>query len=299
MHSAIILGVNGYLGCHLSNSLVAQGCKVYGFGRSRAKNINLSPSVNYFGVDIFSLDFENIIAKLDAEVIFDFTYIVPPNNFCEISSMQISLDKYAHLVSKVFTGRHIIFTSSGGTVYGFSEENIQEERRVSPKLPYAICKVEQEKIIQTSEASYDILRLTNPYGGLQKVKNGIGFIAQTIHCARQRREMLFTVPQETKRDYIHIDDVVEIYSKFGLEKINLGVTNISTGKATRLIDIVDLVYSHFGMNYKDYLATTNNVKDGFSLINSLCNKKLINITGKKKFNSIEEGLSAVLNSNMG
>jgi len=122
--------------------------------------------------------------------------------------------------------KKIIFFSSGGAIYS------------NPKSEYAQANLETEKIIKGSGLDYVILRLSNVYGPRQWEE---GIIPQII-----KGNPVIKGDGEQKRDFIYIDDVVEVSI---LAKDAHGTYDIGSGKLYSINEIIKMVEIKIKPNY--------------------------------------------------
>lgn len=108
---------------------------------------------------------------------------------------------------------HLIFFSSGGTVYGNSAIfPITEESPIGPLSYHGAGKAAQEvlcKSLSTLGHAVTVLRPSNAYGPGQTLRQGFGLIRTLLEHARQGSTLEIWGDGENVRDYIYIADVVE------------------------------------------------------------------------------------------
>jgi len=142
--------------------------------------------------------------------------------------------------------RKVIFMSSGGTVYGNTEDApILETHSTNPTCSYGIIKLTIEKYMRLFHQLYDLntcsVRLANPYGRYQRGDINQGVIAVFCH------KMLNGIPFEiwgdgsVRRDFIYIDDVVQALLKIINTDEYIGEINIGSGNAVSIKEIVACV----------------------------------------------------------
>jgi UDP-glucose 4-epimerase len=108
---------------------------------------------------------------------------------------------------------HIIFFSSGGTVYDASLPRIPstEFDRTAPVSSYAIQKLAAEQFLSEICARTGIrgtvFRLSNPYGTPLDLNRSQGVIGIAISCALEEKPFTLFGSAKAVRDYIHMDDV--------------------------------------------------------------------------------------------
>ncbi len=108
---------------------------------------------------------------------------------------------------------HLIFFSSGGTIYGDPQRlPVHENDTTRPLSYHGAGKLAQEAVLHAFRAcghAVTVLRPSNVYGPGQQLKNGFGLIRTLLEHAR--RDTTFEVwgDGESVRDYIYIDDLIE------------------------------------------------------------------------------------------
>lgn len=128
---------------------------------------------------------------------------------------------------------HVVFLSSGGTVYGVPDRvPVSEDQPTRPISNYGICKLAIELFLQSRHRfgalNCSILRLSNPYGPGQLHRRGHGLIPTLLDCAFDDREFVLIGDGSMIRDYVYIDDVaaaIEAATEFAAgtgEPINVG-----------------------------------------------------------------------------
>ncbi len=138
------------------------------------------------------------------------------------------------LVNARQTGvKKIIFSSSGGTVYGECTRPATESFPEVPLSPYGVAKLASEKYIQAFAAlhglKYTIFRYSNVYGPRQDPHGEAGVVA--IFAQRLlagERVTIFGKGAQT-RDFVFVGDVARA-NVLGLTKATNQIINIGTAK---------------------------------------------------------------------
>ena len=142
--------------------------------------------------------------------------------------------------ARVGEARRVVFTSTGGAIYGEGEGQelpLAEDAPLAPEAPYGQSKFAAEGYLALYyERLYGLsgvsLRLGNVYGPRQDPLGEAGVIA--IFCGRLRAGQRPTVFGDGKqtRDYIYVGDVVAAaLAAAGSEAA--GPLNVGTGRETR------------------------------------------------------------------
>lgn len=128
---------------------------------------------------------------------------------------------------------HLIFFSSGGTVYGNpSTLPIAEHAPLLPLSNYGLAKVAQEDMCNSLRSlghAVTILRPSNAYGPNQFTKGGFGLIPTILQHARMGTTLQIWGDGENLRDYIYIDDLVEAAIQTIHRPDDAGTYNVGSG----------------------------------------------------------------------
>lgn len=241
-----VLGGSGFIGQHLCLRLIAEGCSVSAFSQKNRPNI---PDVDWYFGDIGDI---NAIAPAlaGADIVY---YLVSTSN-----PVLADLDKLADLNTNLrpllqildlccrMSIRRIVFSSSGGTVYGqASKPPFSETALPEPISSYGIVKLAMERYLlmhnQTEQMQNVVLRIANPYGPLQSGKMQQGVIATLIQKALSEQTMQIWGDGSIIRDYIFIDDVVEALVISGGHEYADGIFNIGSGIGRNLNSVIDII----------------------------------------------------------
>ncbi|HEY8908557.1 MAG TPA: NAD-dependent epimerase/dehydratase family protein [Rhodoferax sp.] len=128
---------------------------------------------------------------------------------------------------------HLIFFSSGGTVYGNPATfPVTEDSPLTPLSYHGAGKVAQEvlcKTLTTLGHAVTVLRPSNAYGPGQTLRHGFGLIRTMLQHAQAGSRLEIWGDGENVRDYIYIDDVVEATLRLiGLPE-DCGTYNLGSG----------------------------------------------------------------------
>lgn len=150
-------------------------------------------------------------------------------------------------VARATGAGRVVFTSTGGAVYGEGEGQelpLGEDAPVAPMAPYGQSKFAGEGYLALYERLYGLssvsLRLGNVYGPRQDPLGEAGVIA--IFCGRLlagERPTVYGDGGQT-RDYIHVDDVVAAALAAAESSIS-GPINIGTGRETDVLELIRLL----------------------------------------------------------
>jgi len=128
---------------------------------------------------------------------------------------------------------HLIFFSSGGTVYGNPARlPVTEDSPIAPLSHHGAGKAAQEAMCQSLRAqghAVTILRPSNAYGPGQTLRHGFGLIRTMLEHVRLGTPQEIWGDGENVRDFIYIDDVVEVTLRLIKLRQDSGTYNLGSG----------------------------------------------------------------------
>ncbi len=304
----VIIGHTGYIGSLLSYKL-SQRDNGLTLGISRntissgiqSKNLNLFE----FSCDIFKneIDLKNI--QLKNPIVYLNAHNFQPNFLNKKESLSkiylSNIDCYKILIKnlKKLSPQKIIFLSSSGSLYGNTNKNnpSNENSILNPVSNYGMSKFILENLLNnfTKECfiPLTICRVSTIYGNSPSKKK-FGFINHLISCA-QTNKVPFIYGENTYRDYLHLEDLVEIIINISDMDLKDEIYNISSGCSYSCLQIYEIVKQ----NLKIYGNKLRNYEDkGLRLGENdkifISSMKLRNeIKWIPKFN-IEEGIKKII-----
>jgi len=245
MKNVLVLGANGFIGRHLINNLMLKA-NVVGYDRMLPNNHVTYPFIQ----GDFSVEekFEELLSSFQIDTIYHLISSTVPcvgttHAALEIEENVMPTVKLLEAMKNAGTKR-IVFSSSGGTVYG--ELRGYPHKTTDPVKPicsYGLQKVIIEQYLDLYGQLYDmrciVARISNPYGvlSLQNRKQGVIPILLSKLFLRES----ITIYGETVRDYIHISDVVESLTLLGKYEKEKRIFNIATGTSTSLQALLQML----------------------------------------------------------
>lgn len=145
--------------------------------------------------------------------------------------------------------RRVVFSSSGGTVYGAPAElPVRERAPTDPLSAYGVSKLAIEKYLAICPGVEGIsLRVANPYGGFQLRGATVGVIARYLLAVRRGESLEVWGDGSVVRDYIAIDDVARAFAAAvsGCD-VAPGAYNVGSGIGASIADIIELIFRASG-----------------------------------------------------
>ncbi len=237
----LVVGAAGFIGQHLVRSWTDDGISVCAIvNQARAE---FDPRVRTLGTEA---SFSTLLADCDA-VVWLASGTTPAssagNPLLELGSNLVPLLGLLHAL-QASPHCHLIYVSSGGTLYGDVDHPAEESLAPHPRSYYAAGKASAEHFVEAYCQQYagraTILRPSNVYGPGQTLHGGFGVVPAAMTCLRDGKPMLLWGDGNSLRDYLYIDDFVSACSKALQVPPNAGMRayNICSGEGTSLNDLL-------------------------------------------------------------
>ena len=173
-----------------------------------------------------------------------------------------------------------IIYSSTAAVYGDNKCSVETDE-LKPSSLHASLKASNEKLIEKfcvdNKIDYTIVRLFNMYGG----NDEFSIISKILLAIRKNKELTIINNGNSIRDFIHVQDVADIYVKL-IDIKNVKVLNIGTGIGKSVKNIIKS-FKKYDANISAKYIFLNEIKTSTANIEIL--SKLLN---KKSFIQIED-----------
>ncbi|MDD5328822.1 MAG: NAD-dependent epimerase/dehydratase family protein [Sulfuricella sp.] len=220
----LLFGGTGFIGSALAQRLCREGCKVHILGRHNADQLAyLLPQCG----TVVHLASATTPGSSSGHPGLEL------NNFAPTLRL---LEAMQHRPET-----HLIFFSSGGTVYGNPDRlPVPESAPLAPLSYHGAGKVALETLLQVfrRERAVTILRPANAYGPAQTLRAGFGLIRAMLEHARRGTTLEIWGDGENVRDFVYVDDVVEACTRFIDLPADSGTYNIGSGRGYTLKEAV-------------------------------------------------------------
>ena len=255
----LITGGAGFIGSHIVDAMLEAGWAVRILDPNCIGNPNLAHVASQ--VELIDSDFGNQtvaeVALKGVDALLHYASTTTPisansNEIYDVESNLLNTLSLFHSAIKCGVSR-LIFSSSGGTVYGpASEIPISEGHPCQPISSHAIVKRAIESYIQLLSREhglkYTILRYANPYGPRQKPDGAQGVIAVFAGKIMARQPIDVWGDGSVIRDYIFIDDLVRAtMMALNSDQAVNEIFNIGSGVGLSIREIISLVEAITGI----------------------------------------------------
>ena len=249
----LLIGGGGFLGLNLAKALSAAGHQIH-IADLHTQSVALLKGVQ--GIHgVYPLDGANIQGILDHIDHFEIDCVINlASNLIPSSTYEAYNIEQAHFVAPAFQllnelakgGVKYVYFSSGGTVYGASDQNLVDE--ATPKNPinyYGLSKSLHEELIlftsRTKELNFLILRPSNPFGPFQNPSKKQGFIAVAVDKMKKNQPIEVWGDGSVVRDYIWVGDLAQAVVKL-LKKSHWNeIYNIGSGVGHSINAVLQII----------------------------------------------------------
>ena len=248
----LVTGASGFLGSILTPRLAAAGHDIVALTRTLPSHRDDAPRrVTWVQGDLGSPhDAAECVDRVDTVVHLAWTNTPLTSNAhlpSDAGANMLPTLTLLEAIRETGTRPHVVFASSGGTVYGPSSDRrpFRETDMCHPQSSYAIQKLAVEHYLRmASEHGWltaTVLRMGNPYGVLLPPERMQGFIGTAVSQLRAGSAIrVFGSPQNV-RDYVHVDDVSRALDATIRPTDAFDVFNIGSGTGHSVEDVVQLI----------------------------------------------------------
>lgn len=260
MADIMVTGGAGFIGSNLIDILISHGYSIAVIDDlSTGNKDNLPENIRLHRVDvrsaavhrIFDIEKPKYLFHLAAQLnvrrsVSDPAFDADVNVMGVINLLQSARDAGVE---------KIIFTSTGGAIYGEQEYFPADEKHpTNPDSPYGITKLTSEKYIQffykTYGLKYNIFRLANIYGPRQSVIGEAGVVAVFYDRMLAGEEAVINGDGNQTRDFVYVGDVVNALVK-AIDHEECDIFNIGTSKETSILELFRTMREISGSNQRE------------------------------------------------
>ncbi len=240
---AVVTGGAGFIGSHVVEALLARGDEVHVVDNlAKGKRENVASGAELHEADI-----------RDPDAVFDAIRPETVFHLAAQADVRVSIERPDHDADVNVLGtvrvleaarRHdaqIVFSSTGGAIYGECDGPAPETAERRPLAPYGTSKLCGEEYLSTWNRLYGTrhvsLRFGNVYGPRQEPHGEAGVVAIFMGRLRDGGTPTIYGDGSQTRDYVFVGDVVR--GMLAAAGHDGGVFNIGTGRETSVVELYD------------------------------------------------------------
>ena len=257
----LVLGGTGFIGPHLVEALLDNGFHVRVFSRSSSFPTRLAAVGNR--IEYLAGDFNNAQSLANAVKGCDHVYHLIATSGPTTSNRDMVLDANSNLIATLRlleicvreNVQQIIFPSSGGTVYGRTENGpIPECNSTEPQCSYGIVKLAIEKYLELFRIQhgldYTVLRISNCYGPGLPMNGEQGVVGAFLDRLQRGEPITLWGDGSVIRDYVYVTDVALALRAALGQRSAFRVFNIGTGIGTSLLNLIEMMERATGCRFR-------------------------------------------------
>lgn len=264
MRTSVVTGGAGFIGSHLVDRLVERGDNVVVIDNLRSgKRERLNDRARFEEIDITDrltmVRLAKQLATTDASGI-DCWYHLAAQADVRVSVADPLLDAQINILGTIvvleaaaITNSRVVFSSTGGAIYGDASIPTPESADEEPESPYGTAKLSAEKYIQMHARLYGnahaIVRYSNVYGPRQDPHGEAGVVAIFGGKILAGEPATIYGDGSQTRDYVYVQDVVDTTMRASdiarnAPSLNgsghgrdVPIYNVGTGVETSVVDL--------------------------------------------------------------
>ncbi|MFL5915875.1 MAG: NAD-dependent epimerase/dehydratase family protein [Gaiellaceae bacterium] len=241
---AMVTGGAGFIGSHLVDALLARGDEVHVVDNlATGSRENLASAATLHELDIRDEALEELAARMGPQVVFHLAAQADVGTSVERPAFDAEVNVIGTvrvLEAARAAGARVVFTSSGGAIYGECERPAREDDDLQPLSPYGASKLAGEEYLATWNrlhgAGHVACRLANVYGPRQLASLEGGVVAIFLDRLRDGQETVIFGDGEQTRDFVYVGDVVAALLAAAAAPVG-GVYNFGSGVATSIREV--------------------------------------------------------------
>ena len=243
---AVVTGGAGFIGSHVAEALLARGDDVTVVDDlSNGKRENVPDGARLVVADIRDGGLGPVFERARPEVVFHLAAQVDVRVSVERPAHDASVNvigTVAVLEAARIVGAQVVFSSTGGAIYGECDGPAPESAERRPLAPYGVSKLAGEEYLAAYNRLYETsnvsLRYGNVYGPRQDPHGEAGVVAIFLGAlAKGQAPRIFGDGLQT-RDYTYAGDVAR--ASLAAAGHAGGVFNVGTGLETSVVELYEL-----------------------------------------------------------
>jgi UDP-glucose 4-epimerase len=238
---AVVTGGAGFIGSHVADALLGRGdevCVVDNLASGKRENV---PDGARFEERDIRDGLVELFEELGPEVCFHLAAQADVVTSVErpVYDAEVNVLGTLRVLEAAGSDAQVVFSSTGGAIYGECERPAREDDPRLPLSPYGTAKLAAEEYIASWNrlhgTRHSALRFGNVYGPRQEAGLEGGVIAIFLERMARGEETLIFGDGLQSRDFVGVRDVVG--AMLAAAGRGPGVHNVGTGVATSVVDL--------------------------------------------------------------
>jgi UDP-glucose 4-epimerase len=258
---AIVTGGAGFIGSHVADALVARGDEVHVVDNlATGSRENVSPAAELHELDIREEAVEELVGRLRPEVVFHLAAQADVGTSVErpIFDSEVNVVGTVRVLEAArAAGARVVFTSTGGAIYGECERPAQEGDEPRPLSPYAASKLAAEGYLATWNrlhgTTHVTCRLANVYGPRQLATLEGGVVSIFLDRLHDGAVPQIFGDGDQTRDFVFVGDVAAAIVA-AARVANPGLYNVGSGIETSVVALYRLCAETAGVEQEPRFA---------------------------------------------
>ncbi|HKC95674.1 MAG TPA: NAD-dependent epimerase/dehydratase family protein [Nitrospira sp.] len=273
----LVTGGAGFIGSHLVDRLVQEGHEVIIVDNLvTGKRRNINRAARFYKLDVQSWRLERVFRNERPNVVMHLAAQMDVRKSVEdpMFDAQVNILGTLNVLQQAVKHgvRKVVFSSSGGAIYGEQETYPAPESHVTkPMSPYGLSKLCGEQYLSYYQRISGIqvvsLRYANVYGPRQDPEGEAGVVAIFIQKMLNNEQAVINGNGRQTRDFVFVEDVVEANLAV-MGQDTQGTYNVGTGVETSINDLFRILIQHTGSTCKEVHGPAKKGEQARSVIDS-------------------------------
>ena len=273
----LVTGGAGFIGSHLVDRLVQEGHEVIIVDNLvTGKRRNINRAARFYKQDVQSWRLERVFRNERPNVVMHLAAQMDVRKSVEdpMFDAQVNILGTLNVLQQAVKHgvRKVVFSSSGGAIYGEQETYPAPESHVTkPMSPYGLSKLCGEQYLSYYQRSSGIqvvsLRYANVYGPRQDPEGEAGVVSIFIQKMLNNEQAVINGNGRQTRDFVFVEDVVEANLAV-MGQDTQGTYNVGTGVETSINDLFRILIQHTGSTCKEVHGPAKKGEQARSVIDS-------------------------------
>lgn len=246
IETVCITGGAGFIGSHLVDAFVGEGCRVLVIDDlSSGRRENLPAEAELHELDIRSREAAELVAGSGVDLLIHHAAQMDVRRSVAdpVFDADVNVVGSLNLFEAARRGgvKQVLFASTGGAIYGEQEVfPAGEEHPVRPVSPYGVSKLAVERYLYFYHVSYGLdagcMRYANVYGERQNPHGEAGVVAIFLNRLLSGEVPTINGDGLQTRDYVHVSDVVKA-NLAAVGRKGFLTYNVGTGVESSVVDL--------------------------------------------------------------